>query len=139
MAKYSSPNMLVYVDNSVGALVDQTAYVKTIGGFAPVAETGEITTFGDAWREHQMTIKSGGEFTLEGDYDDTATTGPNAIQNCIGDTRSIRIYWAGSGAGQPKTEMEAICLKYERTAAVGALQGYKSTWKVTGAVTEGTI
>lgn len=138
MAKYSSPDMVVKIDNASNSLVDQSQYVKAIGGFAPTAETGDITAFGDAWREHQAHLKDGGQFTTEGDYDDTATTGPDVIQNCIGQTRTVEISWKGTTGGYPKTSMECICLKYERKAAVGALHGYVATWQVTGAVTEGT-
>lgn len=138
MAKYSSPDLVVKVDNAGGTLVDQSQYVKSIGGFAPSVETGDTTSFGDTWREHQAHLKDGGEFTLEGDYDDTATTGPDVIQNSIGSTRTVEISWKGTTGGYPKSSMEAIIMKYERKAAVGGLHGYVTTYKVTGAVTEGT-
>lgn len=139
MAKYSSPDLDVQVDNSGGTLVNLTAYVKTIGGFAPESETADTTTFGDSWREHQAHLKSGGELTLEGDYDDTATSGPDAILNAIGDTRTVQIGWGGSGTGKPKTSFEAIVKKYERGANIGGLQTFTCTLLVTGAVTEGTF
>lgn len=138
MAKYSSPDLVVKVDDSGGSLVALTAYVKSIGGFAPSVETADITTFGDTWRKFQAHLKNGGDFTLDGDYDTTATTGPDAILKAIGDTRTVEIHWTGTTAGRPKTSVEAIITKYERKAAVGNLQGFSCSFKCTGAVTEGT-
>jgi hypothetical protein len=136
MAKFSSPDLNVYVDNAGGSLVDLSSYIKTIGGFAPSVAVADTTTFGAAWDTFQAHLKSGGEFSLEGDYDTTATTGPNAILNSIGSTRSVRIRWAGTGSGLPQSLFEAIILKYERGAQVGNLQSFTATLRVTGAVDE---
>lgn len=138
MAKYSSPDLVLKFDNSGGALQTMSNYVKSIGGFAPSVETGDTTAFGDAWREHQAHLKDGGEFTLEGDYDDTAATGPDVIFNSIGSVRTCEMHWKGTATGTPVTSMEVIIMKYERKAAVGGLHGFVTTCKVTGAVTEGT-
>jgi len=134
MAKYSSPDLVVHVDNAGGTLVDLSNYVKTIGGFGPTVETADTTAFGHTWRLFQAHLKVGGEFTLEGDYDDTVTVGPDAILNSLGSTRTTRIRWAGTGAGKPEDEMETIIMKYERKAGVGGLHGFIATMKITGAV-----
>ena len=139
MAKYSSPDMNVQVDNAGGTLVDISNYVDAVGGFAPAAETAESTGFGDAWREYVAHLKDGGEFTIEGNYDDTATTGPDAILNAIGSTRTVQLGWGGTANGKPKTSVEAIITKYERRASVGSLTRFVASMKSTGAVTEGTF
>ena len=137
--KYSSPDLNIQVDNSGGTPVDLSNYIDSIGGFAPSVETAESTGFGDAWREAVAHLKDGGEFTLPHNYDDTATTGPDAILNAIGDTRTVQIGWGGTANGKPKTTFEAIITKYERQASVGSLHRATVTMKVTGAVTEGTF
>lgn len=134
MTKYGFSELVIKVDASEGgALQDMSAYVQTFNGWDIEAVLEEITAAGDAaeaWAK--VGLKRGGEVVLGGYYDDTATTGPNAVFNAPGETRSLEITWGGT----KKTSAEAIIRRYQRTSAKGELTKYEVTLQVTGVVTE---
>lgn len=136
MAKYSSADVVVKVDGSDGgALVNITQYVDSINGVKINRPTQDSHTFGDAWVEKLLTgIRSADDLTLEGFYDDTATTGPDAIFNPAThtQTRTVEITWGGTKT----TTFEAWIVSYERKPTRGELTRFSVTLQPTGAVTD---
>ena len=72
------------------------------------------------------------DIELTGFYDDTATTGPDAVFNAPGETRTLKITWGGTKT----SSVETIIAGYQRQAAVKESTKYTVTLKPTGAVTE---
>lgn len=138
MAKYNSSNITVKLDNSSGSLVDMSAYVSTMSAFSVEGGMIESHTFGDSWAESLPTgIRSAGTIELGGTYDDTSTSGPDAIFNAPAATtatssRTLEITWGGSKT----STVEVFITSYQRTASRGDLTTFSVTLQTTGAVTE---
>jgi len=138
MAKYGSNSLAVSFDNSGGSPVVMTNYIRTIGDVDVKAMMQESTAFGDAWMEKLATgMREAGSVTIGGYFDDTATTGPDAIFNDVADgpsdsSRTLLITWGGSKT----TSAETWISSYKRIAKVGELTAYEVTLEYTGTVTE---
>src|SRR4051812_17578183 len=102
MAKYGSPDIIVAFDNSGGTPVTMTQYVTEINGVKVEALLEESHSFGDSWFEAlPVGIRKMGDIVLSGWYDDTVTTGPDAIFNApvptvSTATRTLTITWGGT-------------------------------------------
>ena len=142
MAYYGSNSIVVAVDNSSGTPVTMTNYVTSIGNIGVEALLQESTAFGDAWVEQLSTgMRRMEPIVLGGLFENTATTGPDAVFNDIasgpadtGSTRTGTSPWGGSNT----TSVEAILTAYSRTPTRGELTAYEVTLTPTGAVTEAT-
>jgi len=138
MAKYGSNSFIVSIDNSGGTPVTMTNYIRTIGDVDIKAMMQESTAFGDAWMEKLSTgMLEAGSITLGGYYDDTSSTGPDAIFNDVAtgptdSTRTLLLTWGGSKT----TSGEVWISAYKRTATVGELTAFEVTLEYTGTVTE---
>lgn len=133
MAKYGSDDVVIEVDNSGGTLVDLSQYIDTINEINISAMLQESHAFGDAWVENLYTgVKMTAPITIEGFYDDTSTTGPNAVLNSLGDTRTFKITYGSTKT----TSVEAVLTSYVRRPVRGELSRFTCTLTPTGAVTE---
>lgn len=133
MAKYTAADLVIEFDNSANTLVNMSQHVQTINGLDVEAVIEEAHTFGDSWVEQLFTgLKRAADVTLGGLYDDTAATGPNAIFNALGDTRTLRVTWGGTKT----SSMETLIKQFKRTPARGELTKYEVTLAITGAITE---
>lgn len=139
MAKYGSNSLVIEVDSTEGgSLSDISQYVLSVNGVEVEAVMEESHTFGDSWFESLATgLRKMNDVELEGFYDDTATTGPNAIFVGVQDspadgTRTLKFTWGGAKT----TTVEVFIAKYKRTATRGQLTRYSVTLRPTGAVTE---
>ena len=139
MAKYGPASIVVEYDNSGDSLVNITQHVMEINGTAVEQILEEVHTFGDSWEEHlPVGIGRMTPVELSGLYDDTATTGPDALfanrvpENPASSTRGLKITW-----GSTKTTLvETYLIAYERTADRNALTRWTARLQPTGAVTE---
>jgi hypothetical protein len=134
MAGYNSTHVKLELDVTVGgALQDITAIVTAMG---PVKVNGgvvETTPFGTAFPQFTTTgMKAYGDITLEFPYDDTATTGSDAVFKGVGEVRTFAVTYGGT----KKTTGEVIILDYERPPVVNSITKSKATLRYTGTVTE---
>lgn len=128
MAKYSSKDLdlTVGVNSMKAYIMDDVTVGVEVG-------TEDMTAYGDTWAKHISTgVKRGDPVTIGGFYDDTATTGPDAIFNTIGTTIEIVITWGGSKT----TSFAAIVQRYERLAKIGEMTKYLCTLQPTGEIEE---
>jgi len=135
MAKYGFTAGKVEFDNSGGTLVDLSQYVTgdvQIEIEAPLEDITPVGATAESWVP--IGLKRGGTVTLSGVYDDTATTGPDAILNAVGNTttRTLKITWGGTKT----TSIETIIQKYTRKASKGKMTAFEAVLQTTGAVTE---
>lgn len=134
MAKYGSKDLKIEVDNSGGSPVDLSAYIDSISAFDPEVGVVQTDGFGKAWEEYTSTgYNKLSEITLGGTLDDTAATGPHAVLNARGDTRSLTITWDGSTAAIADT-VECIITKYAKIPTRGELTRFECVLRPTGAV-----
>jgi hypothetical protein len=133
MTKYGSPDLSITVEDSLAAAQDLSAYIDTINELNLEALLQESTAFGDDWVKNLFTgVKRGNPLTVEGFYDDTASTGPDAVLNALGDTREVVITWGGSKT----STFDAIITNYSRKPVRGELTRFSCTLTPTGEVSE---
>lgn len=134
MATYGFDDLTVKIDVTVGgALTSLNAYVTEVDAFGIEAVLEDSHTAGDSWVEKLFTgLKQANEFSIKGFYDDTASTGPDAMLVGIGEVRSFQFTWGGSKT----SDFECIIQKYERMPARGENTKFSATLVPTGAVTE---
>jgi hypothetical protein len=122
------------VSVKVGAQ-DISQYIQVISGIDLTVDTEEQTPFGVTTKTHASTgVKSYAQFTMDGFYDDTITTGPDALLGpaALGTTVNIAI---GYGAAKATT-LPCIVKGYRRLPRRGALTGAQYTLLPTGPATE---
>src|SRR5688572_31875270 len=98
----------------------------------------ESHAFGDSWFESLATgMKQMADVVLGGFYDDTATTGPDAlfVTTASGPSTSGTTLIITYGSTKT-TSVSTFIVKYRRTLALGKLHGFEVTLRPTGAVTE---
>jgi len=133
VSKYGSPDLSISIDNDSGTPVDLTDYIDEIGDVTVEALIAETTVFGDSYvKQTAVGLSQMPEFTIAGYYDDTATTGPDAVLNSPGDTRTVTITW-----GESKTTgFDVIIKTYTRKPVKGELHRYECGVVPTGTITE---
>lgn len=138
MAKYGSPDIVIQFDNSGGSLQTMTQYITEINGVKVEGLLEESHSFGDSWFEAlPIGLRRMDDITLSGWYDDTATTGPDAIFNApvpttTTATRTLTITWGGAKT----TTVETYIMSYERQAQRNGLTRFTVTLRPTGTVSE---
>lgn len=135
MANYSSANIVVSIKDHSGASQTFTAFVRSIGGVSIEAIIQEAHTMGSTWFKYLYAgIKKCAPIVLGGYYDDTASTGPDAMfAGYEGETRTGTVLtWGGSKT----TTADTIIQKYDRLPKLGALTEFSVTLQPTGTVSE---
>lgn len=130
MAKYGQSDFII----SVGG-TNMSQHVDTLNGADIEAMLQQSDTFGDSWVEQLYTgIRRMEPIVVEGFYDDTATTGPDAKFGgaALGTTVAVVLTWGGAKT----SSFNAVISRYARTPGRGELSRYAATLTPTGAVTE---
>lgn len=140
MGFYHGKGLAFKIDNSSGVLQTLTSFVDTVDLDSSV-DMGETTTAG----AEDKTFVSGQaehDLSIGGKWDDTASTGPDAIlSGLIGlETTSTFEFGPGGGTtGKVKYSGECFLVGYKRSAPSGGVVTFTADFKVTGAVTKGTF
>lgn len=110
-----------------------SAHILSVSGFVVEALLEDGTVFGATWVEQAATgNKQSPDITMTGFYDDTASTGPNAVFNDVGATRTWKATWGGTNT----SSVETIIKSYARNPVTKTLTKYTVVVTPTGAVTE---
>lgn len=132
---YRGPSVVaIEIDNTVGgSLTAITQFVLSISGINKLANLEDSRTFGDTWGEaSDIGTRMMEDITIEGFYDDTASTGSHAILDGAGEQRSFRVTF-----GNSKTvSVEVLIVSYARTLDRAALHKFRVVLRPTGAPTE---
>ena len=133
MAKYSSKDFAIKFDDSLGAPQDVSQYITDAGPMDTSIATEGTTPFGASDETNASAgVKAAKAITLKGPYDDTATTGPVALFNAKGDTRTLEYDWGGGKS----SSVEVLITDFKRVPGVKKLTGFEVTLLPTGPVTE---
>ena len=141
MAKTHSKNAVFKVDDSGGTLRDISPAVSSVRGLPGSASLAEVTAFSDAG----ATFVRGPEdvtFTVEGPWDDAATTGTATVLGGIRDTGATASFEygpAGEATGAVRYTGEAWCTRFDVDTTVPRAARYTATFQVNGAVTVGAF
>lgn len=133
MAMYGSPSVVIMYDSH-----DVTQYVMDINDVDVETMMEESHTFGDSWFESlAVGIRKMADIKLKGMYDDTATTGPDALFNttAAGPSDSSKVLVITYG-GSKTTSVGVFIQKYSRKLDRGKIHKYEVTLQPTGTVTE---
>lgn len=139
MAKYSSVNAILEIDVSDGGALSSgfsAAHVTAIGDINfTKGEVVESTAYGaSAYTALQGVITKMDPITIEGFYDDTASTGPDAILNIARITHAAtRSFSLTLGTGEVITG-ESWITEYKVTSSVGTYHKYTATITPTGTI-----
>lgn len=136
MAKYGSDSLKIEIKDGSGGLgemQDISADVLEFNGLDISAETEESHGFGKSWAEYLATgLYRGADITLKGFYDDTTSTGTDALLSRKGVTTEMVVTWGGT-----KTSTFDVLIKnYKRLPARGELTKYECTMAISGEVVE---
>lgn len=119
---------------TIGA-TDLSAYSNS-GGLAITVDTGETTTFSATWKTFIEGLAAS-TFSLSGDFDPTASTGPAAkLTGLIGGGPVTAVFNpAGTATGELKRTVSVILTGYTETSPVGGVVTFAATFQGTGAIT----
>ena len=136
MAKYRvGGNLVVKIDDSGGTLRDLSAYVEWVSPVGVLVEAIDVTVFTDTEQRTPAGVERAQEFTIEGLFDDTASTGPDAVlSGIVGKVGSYQV-------GKPGSRVfsgEALCLEYGVTGRVGGAIRFQARFRKDGATAVGT-
>ena len=141
MAKYNSRVSVFTIDDTGSTDRDISAYISRLEGLPGVRELNEVTALGDSGRKFIAGLENV-KITLEGHYDDTATTGPDAILGPLSrHTLAVDFTYGpkGSTGGFTKYSGAVWVEDYQITGRVGDEVTWRATLQVDGVVTRGTF
>ena len=133
-------NSVVRIDASAGGtLVAITTYVKEIDAFGREYQALDDTHFDDTAERVIPGLEMGQEIACRGAFDDTATSGPDAIfGTAVGTLLSFEWNPAGTASGRRKFTSEMLVTSYKVSAAVKGTVAYEVRLKQDNACTVGT-
>ena len=141
MARVGSDVMAVLITSAsaTSAFHDISPFVTEINGFMIEAMLEEITSFSDAWpRQGYTGIRSVGEITLSGPYDDVAASGPHALLGGLAQLGTERVLKLKFGTTNEYPKVDVLIKSYARDPERKALSKFTAVLAPTGAVTIGT-
>lgn len=110
-----------------------TSYGTQIDGFERDTKMVETTPFGATDATYVGSgVKRVKPIKISGFYDDTVTTGPDAVFNTLGTFATLQITYGNSKS----SSVSAGVVSYTRKPKVDDLTGYEVTLQPSGAVTE---
>jgi hypothetical protein len=137
MAFVDSSASTFKIDDAAGTLRTLTTYVDTVDGLPGGRELSDVTALSDSGHRFIPTIPNN-KFTINGNYDPTATTGPHVVLSGLltaTATASFEYGPEGTTAGKPKLMGECWCTSFVETSKVGSQITFKCDLQVDGVVT----
>ena len=134
MAKYKVAGVSeISIDNSAGTLLNMTSYVDTVSALGREIMPLDVTTFADSAERFIAGIEVSQEVTIEGPFDDAATTGPDFVfSTLIGTVNTIQFAPAGTVSGRRKITGEFLFTSYKPNASVKERLSYTLTARLDG-------
>ena len=126
----------IKIDDSASNLRNMSAYVTSISDTGKEITALDVTTFADSAERVLAGIELSQEFSITGPFDDTATSGPDAVfGTLVGVIADWEWHPKGTASGKRKVSGKALCTSYKTTGEAKGLTTYTTTFKVDGAVT----
>ncbi len=136
MAKFQvSGNSYIEIDDSGGTPRNLTPYLAEIESLGKEVSFLDVTGLDDAAQRIIAGPEQDQEFELDGAFDNTATTGPDAVlSGIVGKTGTVSYGPAGNGSGQRKITGEFLCLSYRITSRINNLVRFKARFQQDDAI-----
>ena len=140
MAKYPvAGNSYLEVDDSAGTPRDLSSFVDEIEPLGAVVSFLDVTGLNDTAQRVISGVEFGQEFLLRGVFDDTVTTGPDAVlAGIVGKIGTVSYGPAGNGTGQRKLTGEFLCVEYQVISKVGSQVRFDARFKQDDAISIST-
>ncbi|MCR4340769.1 MAG: phage tail protein [Gemmatimonadaceae bacterium] len=125
-----------WLDGHGGFLTDITAYLTSVD-IAFSGNTIDVTTFGDAWQD-DIRGQAGATLSIEGIYDQYMGTFLPPLATATS-SASFEYYPQGSASGKAKLNGECFLTSFSFPGSQDEAVTFGAEFKVTGAITSGTI
>jgi hypothetical protein len=137
MAKYPvAGNSYIEVDDLGGTPRNLSAYIDEIGPLGQEVSLLDVTGLNDTAQRVIPGVEPGQELVLRGAFDDTSTTGADAVlSGIVGKTVTVSYGPAGSSSGQRKMTGEFLCLSYRVISKLGDQVRFEARFKQDNAIT----
>lgn len=132
MAKHHGKDSTFSID-----AVELTTYLDSIS-MPESVDVAETSTMGQEAKTY-IEGMSGGTISISGRWDETATTGPDAVLAGLKGAGANAFEYgpAGDTAGAVIYTGQAILTGYSRTSPIGDVVAFTADFQITGAVTRG--
>lgn len=117
---------------------DLSVYSNSVT-FSRSGDTHETTTFGKNSKTYSPGLKDG-TGSIEGIYDNTASTGPGAVLRPLVGGAAVAFAYRpeGAGVGKPNATVQALVSSYEETSAVADMVTFSAELQFTGDIADST-
>jgi hypothetical protein len=139
LAQFNSRSSVFQITDSGGTLRNISQFITALSGLPGQREMNEVTALGDTGRRHlagldDVTVR------LEGIWDDTASTGPDAVLGPLRSDDTARAWDygpKGTSTGSPKYSGTMKLRSYDIVSRVGDIVVWRAELAVQGAVARG--
>jgi len=123
------------IDDAGGTPRNLSAYIEEMEPLGKAVSALDVTGLNDAAQRVIAGAELAQEFTLRGVFDNTATSGPDAVlAGVVGKTGTVSYGPAGNGLGQRKITGEFLCLSYQVISRAGQQVRFTARFRQDGAV-----
>ncbi len=136
MAKFAvSGSSYIEIDDAGGTPRNLSAYLEELEPLGREVSLLDVTGLNDAAQRLVAGVELAQGFTLLGVFDNTATTGPDAVlAGLVGKTGTVSYGPAGNGSGQRKVTGEFLCVSYRVISQAGRQVRFRAQFRQDGAV-----
>ena len=135
MTKAAGQDAVVKIDNTDGgSLSDISAYVSKISGLPSAEGLVDVTTFGQLGHKYHGDGLEAADISLDLVWDNTASTGPDAIFASMRNHVQTRSFSYSPDAGTTTYTCEVWLESYDVTSSVGDVVKATARLKVDGQV-----
>ena len=141
MANFAGESMKFLVTDTGAVERDLSAYITSVDGLPGDRELRDVTTLGATGRRRFPGLQDA-TITVEGFFDDTATSGPDAVLGPLRTDNTARTFKfgpKGSTAGFVRYTGTCLVSNYTVLGQVGGMVLWRLTLGVDGAVTRDTF
>lgn len=141
MAKFRvAGNTVINIDDFTGGARNLSSYIDTITpGLGKQQAVLDVTAFADSAERFIAGIEESQSWTVQGHFDDTASTGPDAVlAPLVGTSGTTQFNPVGTASGARQFQCEAICTFYRITGAVKERVSFEAGFQQDGTMTVGT-
>lgn len=133
MAFVAAKGVAVSIDgDSLTAYSNSTTFTRT-------ADALDVTTYGHDSKVYISGLKDG-TGTIEGIYDNTASTGPGAVLRPLVGADAVALIWQpeGTGTGKPTATVDVVVTSYEESAPVAEVIAWTCEFQMSDDIVDTT-
>jgi len=141
MAFFDSKVSKFRIDDTGSVLRDLSPYITDVRGLPGVRNLNEVTALGDSGAKFVPGLEDV-TIALSGIFDDTATSGPDAVLGPLRThTSAVDFEYGPEGSGTGDVKYSGTCwmLSYELRSRVGDKVEWTAALQVEGVVSRGTF